>query len=201
MTLPYFPTLAGQQFPIKRPITATIIAGHESGREVRTAAFQGLYEFEIAFDGLTSGSAAYGALGAQSLQSIMGLYLQCSGSLATFLYVDPSDNAAVQTTFATGDGVTTQFKLARSIGGALDIVGYATGLTAVWLNGVSQGSGWSLTAPNYLTFSSAPAAGSIIAASFTYAWTCRFLDDRLDFEEFMSALWEAKSVKFRSVLQ
>ena len=38
-----------------------------------------------------------------------------------------------------------------------------------------------------------------IAATFAYAFECRFDDDDLDFEEFMSNLWKLESLKFKSV--
>jgi hypothetical protein len=60
-------------------------------------------------------------------------------------------------------------------------------------------TGWSLTTPNSLIFSGAPAAGVMVSADFAYAFNCRFLDDQMDFEEFMSNLWKLDSMKFRSV--
>ena len=60
-------------------------------------------------------------------------------------------------------------------------------------------SGWSLSPPNSLQFASAPAAGVSIAATFTYAFQCRFDSDDQDFEEFMANLWKIDSVKFKSV--
>ena len=200
MSLPIFPALPGQGFVTKTPVAATIIAAHESGREARTPVYGGLYEFELAFDGLAADSASNPGLGAQSLQAIMGLYLQCGGGFAPFLYTDPDDNAAINQGIATGDGVSTQFEFTRSIGGALDAVGFVTAVSAVTVNG-SAASDWSLVAPNILSVASAPPSGAIIAASFTYAFLCRFLDDSADFENFMQNLWSAKSIKFRSVRQ
>ena len=93
-TPPSFPTLPGQGWSIhKRPAFATIVASHVSGREVRDALYQNpIWQFELTFDGLASDSASYPGLGAQSLQSLMGLFLQCQGQFGTFLYTDPTDN-------------------------------------------------------------------------------------------------------------
>ena len=200
MTLPTFPTLPGQTFATKSPITAGIVAEHDSGRTVRTALYQGLYEFEVGFEALASDAASNPGLGAQSLQAVMGLYLQCGGSYGAFLYVDPNDNAATNQTLATGDGATTQFTFLRSIGAGADSDFYVTGVTGVAVNGVAV-SNWSLIAPNLLAFTSPPASSATIAASFTYAFVCRFLDDSQDFENFMQNLWAAKRIKFRSVRQ
>jgi len=200
MTLPIFPTLAGQTFSTKRPITATHVAEHDSGRTVRTALYQGLYEFEVGFEALASDAACNPSLGAQSLQAVMGLYLQCCGSYGAFLYVDPNDSAETNQTIAAGDGATTQFTFVRSIGAGLDSDFYVTGVTGVAVNGVAV-SNWSLVAPNLLSFSAPPLSGATITASFAYAFVCRFLEDSQDFENFMQNLWAAKSVKFRSVRQ
>jgi len=200
MTLPTFPTLAGQTFATKSPITATNVAEHDSGRTVRTALYQGLYEFEVGFEALASDGACNPGLGAHSLQALMGLYLQCGGSYGAFLYVDPNDNAVTNQTIATGDGATTQFTFVRSIGAGSDTDFYVTGVAGVAINGVAV-SNWSLIAPNLLSFSAPPLSGASITASFSYAFVCRFLEDSQVFENFMQNLWAAKSVKFRSTRQ
>ena len=201
MAPPIFPILSGQGWSVhKKPTFSTIVASHVSGREVRDALHQNpIWQFELTFDGLDSGSS-YPALGAQSLQSLMGLFLQCQGQYGTFLYIDPTDNAAASSTsFATGDGLTTAFTLSRWLGGFLEPVGWATAVTQVVVNGATLGSGWSLSAPNTLNFTSAPAPGATIGATFSYGFQCRFDDDAQDFEQFAFALWRAQSVKFRSV--
>ena len=45
----------------------------------------------------------------------------------------------------------------------------------------------------------APGPGVSIAATFTYAFECRFDSDDQDFEEFMSNPWRVDSIKFKSV--
>lgn len=85
------------------------------------------------------------------------------------------------------------------MGAFLEPVGWVLTVSNVYLNGVNQASGWSLSTPNSLIFASAPGAGAAIAATFTYAFQCRFDSDDQDFEQFMSALWKADSVIFKSV--
>lgn len=198
MALPLFPALPGQGFATKRPIVASLIAEHESGRSVRSALYGGLYEFEVAFDGLAADGTLNPGLVAQSLQALLGLYLQCGGGFGTFLFIDPNDNTTTNQPIAVGDGATTAFTLLRSVGAATDVVSYATAISAVTLNGVAA-SNWSLVLPNILEFSTPPGAGALIAASFSYAFQCRFLDDTLELENFMQNLWSSKSVKFRSL--
>ena len=129
----------------------------------------------------------------------MGLFLQCQGQWGTFLYVDPTDCAVAGQALATGDGATTAFTFARALGDFVEPVGWVTSVTQVTVGGVAQGSGWSFTQPNALVFAAAPASGAAIAASFAYAFVCRFDDDAADFEQAMQNLWTLESLKFRSV--
>lgn len=199
-TPPSFPVLPGQSWSVhKKPSFSTRVASHVSGREVRAPFFSyPLYEFELTYEGLDS-LGNFPGLGANSLQSLMGLYLQCQGQYGTFLYTDPTDNAVAAQAIASGDGTTTDFPFLRTLGGATERVSYVTSVANVYLNGVNQPTGWALIAPNTLHFTSAPVAGVAISADFSYAYECRFLDDQNDFEEFMNGLWQVQSLKFRSV--
>jgi hypothetical protein len=200
-TPPALPSLPGLSWSRhKKPSFSTRIAPHVSGREVRVALMSyPLYEFEAVYNGLTSSAVTFAGLGASSLQSLMGFFLQLQGRFGTFLYVDPDDAVVAGQVFATGDGTTTAFTMERSLGGFLEPVGWVTTLSNVYLNGVAQSSGFALTAPNTLTFTTAPTSGATVSADFSYAFNCRFLDDQLDFEEFMSNLWRLDSMKFRNV--
>jgi hypothetical protein len=203
MAPPSFPALPGQGWSVhKKPVFATNVALHTSGREVRAGMYRNpLWEFELTFDGLASDLGSYPGLGGESLQALMGLYLQSGGQFGTFLYTDPTDNAALSQGIGVGDGVTAAFTFQRALGGFLEPVDWVTAVSGIAVNGVAQPSGWSLTAPNILSFAVAPASGAVIAASFTFAFVCRFTDDSADFEQFMQNLWTVKSLKFRSVRQ
>jgi hypothetical protein len=202
-TPPSLPSLMGLSWSRhKKPGFSTRVAGHASGREVRVALMEyPLYEFEAVYSGLaSSATAAFAGLGSTSLQTIMGFFLQLQGQFGTFLYTDPDDNSVTGQAFATGNGTTTSFMMMRSLGGFLEPVGWVTGVTNVYLNGTAQsGSTYSLATPNTLVFTSAPGNGVTVSADFSYAFNCRFLDDQMDFEEFMSNLWKLDSMKFRSV--
>jgi uncharacterized protein (TIGR02217 family) len=200
-TPPSFPTLAGQGWSVhKKPRFATLVASHVSGREVRDALYENpIWEFELTFEGMDSSTNAYPGLGPQSLQSLMGLFLQCQGQYGTFLYSDPTDNEVTAGGVATGDGATTTFTLARTLGAFFEPVGWVTAVSNIYLNGVNQASGWSLATPNSLVFGAPPGSGVAITATFSYAFQCRFAADDQDFENFMQSLWRAESVKFLSV--
>jgi uncharacterized protein (TIGR02217 family) len=196
---PTFPTLPGQGWSVhKKPVFSTRVASHVSGREVRAGLYaHALYEFELIYNGLDS-SGAFPGLQSQSLQTLIGFFLTAQGQLNTFLYVDPSDGAVTGQVIGTGDGSTATFTLGRMIGGYYEPVSYATTIPSVTVSGVST-SGYTFVAPNTITFSTAPASGASIAWTGTYAFQCRFLDDQLDFEEFIAGAWQNKSVKFRSI--
>lgn len=199
---PSFPSLAGQGWSItKKPTFHTLIAAHASGREVRDALYQNpIWDFELVFEALDSTpTGSYGAAGPQSLQSLMGLFLSCQGQLSTFLYTDPTDCSVGAQPIGTGDGATLTFAMVRSMGAFSEPVGWVTNVSQLTINGAPLSSGWSIIAPNTLVFAAAPASGAAIAASFTYAFQCRFAEDVVVFEQFMSGLWKADSVKFRSV--
>jgi hypothetical protein len=203
---PSMPTIAGLAWSRhKKPGFSTRVASHVSGREVRVALMAyPLYEFEALYNGLSSSASpvlAQAGLGASSLQSLMGFFLQLQGQFGTFLYADPDEGPSVTGyPLGTGDGSTSSFLFTKTLGGFTEPVGYVTNLAAVYLNGTPQQSdGYVFTAPNRLNFYVAPGAGMTITADFSWAYQCRFLDDQIDFEEFMASLWKLDSVKFRSI--
>jgi uncharacterized protein (TIGR02217 family) len=193
MTLPLFPALPGIGWSsFKRPIFSTRVATHLSGREVRAVEYvYPLYEFELTIELLRAGAE-------QELQTLLGFFLACQGQFAPFRYLDPGDHSAAGQSLGLGDGVTNTFTGLRDLGGWIEPVGTIESVQALYLNGVAQSGGWSV-AGNAIVFATAPAAGARISADFTFAYLCRFLDDKHTYEQFLSGLWANKSVKFRSV--
>jgi hypothetical protein len=200
MTPPSFPVLPGQGWSVhKRPTWSTRVANHVSGREARAPFYSHpLYEFELTFDNLAS-NAAFPGVGANSLQSLMGLYLQVQGQFGAFLYTDPTDSAVTGQAIGIGDGSTLTFSFVRKLGGFIEPVGWVSLVKNVYLDGIGQPSGWSIIAPNSLAFAAAPKGGAVVTADFTFAYQCRFIDDQNDFENFMDGLWSVDSLKFRSI--
>jgi uncharacterized protein (TIGR02217 family) len=197
---PSFPILSGQGWSVhKRPTFSTRVVSHVSGREVRSPLYADtLYEFELTYDGLSSGTT-YAGLANHSLQRLMGFYLQCQGQYGTFLYTDPNDNAVTSQVIGVGDGATERFAFQRTLGGFTEPVSWVVSVAQIYLNGIAQASGWNLVQPNALTFATAPGSGVAITADFSYAFVCRFLDDQEDFENVMNGLWKVDALKFRSV--
>ena len=75
----------------------------------------------------------------------------------------------------------------------------------VYLNGVVQSlAGYSINpwgtgdaaGPGALKFTTAPGLGVSVTADFSYYFPCRFDEDALDFEKFMSAVYSLKKMAF-----
>ncbi len=196
-TFQTFPAIAtlGWSTHIK-PKFATLIARHVSGRETRGQRYANPYfDIELTYELLRS-SAPF-----LELQTICGFFELMSGRDEPFWIAPPGLSAVVGQAIGTGDGSTTTFSLMASIGGYVGPVYGASGVSAVYLNGVSQASGWSVTtgyAPA-IVFSMAPSAGIAITADFGMLWLCRFAEDVQDFEEFMTQLFELRTLRLTTV--
>lgn len=201
--LPGPPTLPAAALPgwsvHKKPRLNTLVAKHPSGADVRTALWQHpAYEFEMTYEALAGDAVSYPGLSANSLQTFMGFALALQGSWGQFLYFDPDDNLATAV-IGAGDGVTTNFTFSRPMGPFLEPVGWVSTVSSLYVAGTLVTTGFSVMAPNILSFGTAPAAGASIVSTFAYAFLCRVDDDELDFEEFMSNLHMLKSFKFKSL--
>jgi uncharacterized protein (TIGR02217 family) len=103
----------------------------------------------------------------------------------------------------TGDGTTTSFALVKrygeaSLGGADQqlrrITRPRSGSVAVSVNGVAAASGWLLGAGGVVTFTAAPALGTVIAAGFLFDVPVRFEQDKLEISGLAFLAGEAPNV-------
>lgn len=206
------PVVSTEKFPLSpglswsvhvAPKFNTRVAGHVSGREIRTAWQQfAIYDFTLTFDFLRGDAT-------QEIETLMGFFLARQGQYDTFLLdlgaatKNAGDSYMTESQQGVGDGVTTAFTLQRAVGEAFEPVGYVFpfDLTAVYVAGVLQDPlSYSFTSPNTLIFNTAPASGAQVTASFRYYFVCRFAADAQDFEEFMTNLWQLNELKLTSVL-
>ena len=138
-----------------------------------------------------------------ALQYVEGFIVDQGGPWTEFLFQDTAtpDYQATAAQIGVGDGTTTSFAFCRALRNTHEPVGYVfqAGVSSVTVNGVAQVGNWSVTPPNLLTFTSAPAAAAVIAAAFQYYWRCTFASDTLDMDEFMTDLFELKELKFESL--
>jgi len=196
-----FPSLVGQGWSVhKKPKFDTRVAAHATGREARAGKYlYPMWDFELTFDALDmTATGTYGGLGAQSMQTLAGFFLQCQGKANPFVYVDPTDNTVDNATIGVGDGVTTAFTCMRPMGEYSEPVGALISLSAVRMNGANI-FGWVAQQPNQLVFGTPPPPGAVITASFKFGYACRFTEDVEDFEEFMAMLTGVKTLAFQSV--
>jgi uncharacterized protein (TIGR02217 family) len=179
------------------PIFSIGAALHVSGREVRAAKYiSPLWEIELNYDVLRMVSPN------SELQQIIGFFEQCQGEDASFYFEPPTLSPVAAQALGIGDGTTTTFAFAVSIGDyALSPANVGT-VSAVYLNGVAQSSGYTVNATALapsVTFAAAPAAGVAVTADFDWYFLCRFDDDSETLEEFMSKLQALQSLKLRTV--
>jgi uncharacterized protein (TIGR02217 family) len=197
-----FPALAGLGWTVKRsPLWKTRVQESISGKEVRIADWSfPRWQWQLSFDFLRGDPVN------AEFQALAGFFNQRLGMFDSFLYQDADDNSVAAQSLGTGDGATTSFQLVRVLGGFVEPIlapNAVPGVT-VLINGVQQSSGfsvapWGTSAPGSLTFTAAPAAGAPIAASFSYFFPCRFVEDSMDLEKFMVQLWQGKKVGFVSL--
>ena len=136
-----FPTLATLGWSvIVRPKFSTLVAEHVSGRSVRSAIMsRARRDIELTYELLRSDA------GHAELQAIAGFFAEMSGQASPFWFQPPGLSAATGQALGTGDGSTTVFPLVQSIGGYSETVDGTSGVSAVYLNGVAQLSGWTVS--------------------------------------------------------
>lgn len=148
------------------------------------------------------------------LQRFLGCYLKTCGAGNLFYFTDPNDNgvsdqsamlnvtpgAAFPMT-QTGDGVSTQFQLARNIDQGVDILQTVANVVVYVNNAVV--SGVSISNTGVATFASAPANGAVLAWQGTFRYLCRFTEDTIQDLARVSKntrgwQWSASSITFES---
>jgi uncharacterized protein (TIGR02217 family) len=137
---------------------------------------------------------SYGVRRADDLAAVVAFFEARNGRLYAFRFKDWSDyksclpSAAPAPTdqiIGTGNGSTTTFALTKTYASgaqswARAILKPVAGTVTVSLNGVAQGSGWSVnTTTGIVTFAVAPATGAVIRAGFEFDVPVRFDTDEL----------------------
>lgn len=211
MTIPVLPNLHG--FSVhKKPTFSTIMRTPPSGREVgRFQAPVPLWEFELTYEVLrdqTQNQIPYANLaGFTEFQQITQVFVALGGQFARFYFNDISDNSRTGQLIGIGNGTNVSFRMLRTWGsGNLAYTEPVGGINQnqtvnVYLNGVLQSpTSYGFDSTNkFLVFNSAPSNGVIITADFYFYYLCRFIEDKLDLEQFYYSRWSIKSFKFRSV--
>lgn len=197
MSTAIFPPLVGLGWSVKRsPMWKTRVQEAISGKETRIADWSfPRWRWELAYDFLR-GDAGHG-----EFQALAGFFNQRQGMFDDFLYQDADDFGATGQLIGTGDGTTRAFQLIRALGGFIEPIIAPNVVSNVYLAGIVQSpSAYTVDSTSgIVTFTSAPAAATVVSADFTFYFRCRFVDDSMDFEKFMSQLWRAKKLALVSL--
>lgn len=103
--------------------------------------------------------------------------------------------------YITADAATLYIlaAIAPIVGGVLKIDNISVkevDTPRVYLNGALQTSNYSISSTGLVTFTTPPANAAVLTWSGSYYYRCRFLQDSMEFNKFLSGLWEAKKVEF-----
>lgn len=201
----------------KRSKFSTIVQTPQSMRRPAVATLQKsvIYELELSFNGLANQGSTY----PDDAAYIQEFYEANRGAYGWFNF-DPSQYSLAKMSvsssitalsngyFGTGDGATVTFPLWRSsnaLGAGyltqVEMIQNVTLLAAIYANGVEASSpSYQLTNwPAQVTFTTAPAAGTVLSWSGSYSYLCRFSDDLLDMNELLYQLWELRSLKLETI--
>lgn len=116
---------------------------------------------------------------------IHNYFLSMRGPVHSFPFRDLFDYECARSTIATGDGsdLTIQLVKPYTIGSqtySRPITKPITSSVRVWVNGIEQLSGWTVSrTTGIVTFGVAPADGAVIEASFEFDVPVRFAESRL----------------------
>lgn len=194
MTLPTFPVLPGIAYPVTRTaLWSTLKQPASSGRETRIGLWSyPRWRYELTFEFLRADSAHL------EWQALLGFYNSIGGGAGTFQFNDPADGTASGQVFGTGDGTTTTFQLARTLGSYTEPVFAPVGTPTITV-AATVTTAFTVGPTGTITFTSPPAAGASLVWSGAYNWLCRFDDDTLESQQFMNTFWSAQKVVFTTV--
>lgn len=200
MSTQILPSLAGLGFDVVRtPVWDTSIHTTISGKETRMARqVYPRWKWELTYNVLRSDATH------SELQQLAGFFNARKGRFDTFLYRDADDNTAIAQILGQGTDSLTTFQLIRDFGGFKEVILAPQTVSAVYIDGVAQSSGWSVSAwgtatPGVITFASAPANNAIITADFSFYFPCRMSEDIVSFTMFISQHYRVKKFSFISV--
>ena len=130
-------------------------------------------------------NVAHGVKTKAQLDALIAFFRARKGRAYGFRFKDWTDYQASLQTLGTADGIATQFQLMKNyVSGSIleprTIKKPVAGTVQVYKNAVLQTSGVSVdTTTGLVTFSTAPAAGAVITASFEFDVPVRFDTDKL----------------------
>ena len=201
MSTELFPELPGLTYSVYvTPTFNNKISTAVSGKQNRTAYMKyPIWKFKLTYDYLPDRAA-----GETDLKNIVGFFCKRTGGFDTFLFNNVDDHSVTAQVIATADGVTLQWPILRTYGGFDEPVGQLnTSVSYIFYkNDVAmvEGTDYSITMPNQLVFSVAPADGDVLTWTGSFYYVCHFSEDAMEFEKFMDKLWQLQECDFESVV-
>jgi len=195
-----FPTLPGLNWGIKKtPVWSTRIQKSINGRELRAQNYSyPIWRFSLSYNFLRSGQSF------SEMQDIAGFFNARGGSFDSFLYFDIDDATVIDQSFGVTVNGQANYQLVRSFGGFVEPVFSPIGTPIVKVNGVTQTpiTQYTVSTLGVITLIPTPSiAGQTLTWSGSYYYRCRFLQDNIDFEQFLQHLWHLKKIEFTSIKQ
>tara|TARA_R110000782_G_scaffold117364_3_gene207680 strand:- start:106294 stop:108615 length:2322 start_codon:yes stop_codon:yes gene_type:complete len=142
------------------------------------------------------------------LVTLLEFFRARRGAARGFRFTDPFDNqsaatgelpSAIDQKLGTGDGATSEFRLAKYYGTGADaqqrfITRPVAGTIRVAVDGIEMMTGWQHIGGGVIAFDSAPATGAALRAGYRFDVPVRFGQDALEISRATFAAGEAPSV-------
>jgi uncharacterized protein (TIGR02217 family) len=186
-----YPVLDGLTFDVeKTPDFATIVQRSIGGNETRASYY---------YTSIKNWVLPYSFLDITDYGIMVAFFEARKGAFENFLFSDTSENQAVLFVIGYGTGSEQHFQIDRMAEGTAYATNAYMPAPQIYLDGVLQSSGYSLSAADLITFTTPPANGVVISWSGNLYHRVKFVTDIIDLNEFMWQLWELKQVNLVSV--
>jgi uncharacterized protein (TIGR02217 family) len=140
----------------------------------------------------------YTCLDRDELEYTAGFFAKVRGQFQPFLWKDDQDYKQTGVQIGIGNGSTTGFQLIRNYGGFVEpVLDIVAGTLTAYENDVAKTV--TLGEDGWIEFSTAPASGALITASFEYYWRVAFAKDEKTWENFWYDFYRLKSIKLVTV--
>lgn len=164
-----FPLALGREAEVS-PEFSTAVVASAGGQETRNARWaQARTRYDV----------GPGVRSEADIAALLGFFRARLGPARGFRLRDPFDSVGAGEMLGAGDGVRRGFALVRRYGGAeRRITRPVAGSVRVFIAGVET-AGFTLGPLGMVELDTAPAAGAVVTASFTFDVPVRFAEDRL----------------------
>jgi uncharacterized protein (TIGR02217 family) len=180
-----FPIALGREATVE-PAFSTAVVTTANGFEQRNSDWA---DARLRFD------AGPGVRGEGELKELVEFFRARRGAAIGFRFEDPFDHSAEDQLLGVGDGVRTQFALAKRYREQeRRITRPVAGSVRLFVAGVERVSGWTLGAKGVVQLEAAPVQGAEVRASFDFDVPVRFAEDRLSLSRATFATGEIASV-------